>query len=91
MRFYIKSNPSVSIKNPFSITHAPVFGLEVPLKFWDFEISLPYNKKSPPFHWKASHWLLPLVLPNLTTHNIFKKCGLDVTRTREPMRDRHVF
>jgi hypothetical protein len=27
----------------------------------------------------------------LATHNIFKRSGLDGTRTRDPMRDRHVF
>ena len=28
-------------------------------------------KKSPPFHWKASHWLFELENSNTTTHNIF--------------------
>ena len=44
-------------------------------------------KKSPPFNGKASHKLQRLKTGNTQRF----KSGLDGTRTRDPMRDRHVF
>ena len=60
---------------------------------WFVANMLPIDKTKKALHFTGKlltgckHW----GFPNLTTHNIFKKCGLDGTRTRDPMRDRHVF
>jgi hypothetical protein len=32
-----------------------------------------------------------MIKPFVATHNFFMRSGLDGTRTRDPMRDRHVF